>query len=246
MRILIPLPRYGFDPTESAVPWKILSQQGHEIIFCTPDAAPAAADERMVSGKGLGVWKPLLQARADALEAYLQMSQSATFQHPMHYEETNPGMADALLLPGGHDKGMREYLNSPRLQAIASHLLCSNKPIAAICHGVVLLARSKNQVGQSVPLNYRTTALLKTQEMTAYQLTRLWLADYYRTYEVTVEDEVKSHLHTPDQFISGPLAWRRDTLQNPFGFTVRDRNYLSARWPGDVHAFALQFAQMLL
>ena len=29
------------------------------------------------------------------------------------------------------------------------------------------------------------------------------------------------------------------------GFYVQDRNYLSARWPGDIHAFTLRFAQVL-
>ncbi len=28
-------------------------------------------------------------------------------------------------------------------------------------------------------------------------------------------------------------------------FVVRDGNYLSARWPGDVHTFARRFAEML-
>ncbi|HQQ81773.1 MAG TPA: type 1 glutamine amidotransferase domain-containing protein [Cyclobacteriaceae bacterium] len=245
MRILIPLPRYGFDPTESAVPWKILSQQGHDIIFSTPDGTPAAADVRMVSGKGLGVWKAVLQARADAVETYMEMSGSSSFQHPIHYHQISPDMGDALLLPGGHDKGMREYLNSPQLQALASYFLTANKPVAAICHGVVLLARSKNPMGQSVLMDYRTTALLKMQELAAFQMTRLWLGDYYRTYPETVEDEVKSNLRRPDQFISGPIPLGRDTLQRPSGFTIRDRNYLSARWPGDVYAFAMHFGQML-
>ncbi len=245
MRILIPLPRYGFDPTESAVPWSVLSQQGHTFIFCTPDAAPASADERMVTGKGLGLWRPLLQARRDAVDAYLNMSNSDAFLHPIPYQQISPDDADAMLLPGGHDKGMREYLDSPYLQAIASHFLLSNKPVAAICHGVVLLARSRNRAGQSVISDYKTTALLKSQELTAHHMTRLWLGDYYRTYPVTVEDEVKSHLRSADLFLAGPLPMGRDTLQKPSGFTVRDRNYLSARWPGDIYAFALKFGQML-
>lgn len=245
MRILIPLPRYGFDPTESSIPWKVLSRQGHTLVFCTPDAAPATADERMLTGKGLGLWRSLLQAREDAVESYREMSQSDEFQHPIHYQQISPDYADALLLSGGHDKGMREYLDSPELQAIARHFLTSSKPVAAICHGVVLLSRSRNEAGQSVLMDYKTTALLKTQELAAYYMTRLWLGDYYRTYEATVEDEVKSNLRKADQFFSGPTPMARDTLQKPSGFTVIDRNYLSARWPGDVYAFALTFGQML-
>jgi hypothetical protein len=28
-------------------------------------------------------------------------------------------------------------------------------------------------------------------------------------------------------------------------FVVRDRNYISARWPGDVHTFAKAFAELV-
>jgi hypothetical protein len=38
----------------------------------------------------------------------------------------------------------------------------------------------------------------------------------------------------------------RDTFDNERpAFVVRDRNYVSARWPGDPHTFAKRFAQML-
>ena len=37
--ILIPLPLAGFDPTETAVPWKVLSERGHKITFATPDGS---------------------------------------------------------------------------------------------------------------------------------------------------------------------------------------------------------------
>ena len=36
-RILVPLPRADFDPTEAAVPWRILVDIGHEVRFATPD-----------------------------------------------------------------------------------------------------------------------------------------------------------------------------------------------------------------
>jgi hypothetical protein len=38
----------------------------------------------------------------------------------------------------------------------------------------------------------------------------------------------------------------RDTFENERpAFVVRDGNYISARWPGDVHTFAKRFAHML-
>lgn len=51
---------------------------------------------------------------------------------------------------------------------------------------------------------------------------------------------------SPDQFISGPTPLYRDTESNwnP-GFIVRDKNYISARWPGDAHKFGHAFLNLL-
>ena len=45
---------------------------------------------------------------------------------------------------------------------------------------------------------------------------------------------------------TGPLPLRRDSAARlGVGFTVRDEEYLSARWPGDAHRFAAEFASMI-
>ena len=83
-------------------------------------------------------------------------------------------------------------------------------------------------------------------ELIAWRLTRLYLGDYYWTYPTTVEDEVRSALARPEDFIKGPLPVRRDSAARlGVGFTVRDGEYLSARWPGDAHRFAAEFAAMI-
>ncbi|MGH8738869.1 MAG: hypothetical protein ACREVC_16055, partial [Burkholderiales bacterium] len=47
-------------------------------------------------------------------------------------------------------------------------------------------------------------------------------------------------------FERGPLAILRDSPEHlERGFTVRDGNYLSARWPGDAHRFAAEYVGML-
>jgi len=86
---------------------------------------------------------------------------------------------------------------------------------------------------------------LRIQELLGYQLTRLWLKDYYLTYpEITVEDEVKSVLSDDSNFLKGSLPVFRDDYMKR-GFIVKDRNYLSARWPGDVYNFSLEFVEMI-
>ncbi|HBK71522.1 MAG TPA: hypothetical protein DDZ39_07710 [Flavobacteriaceae bacterium] len=246
--ILIPLPTYGFDPTEAVIPWQILSDNGIKITFITPDGKLAEADKIMLTGKDLGVFKSLLMARNDTADAHSKMRKDEFFCNPLSYNDVNEKDFDGILLPGGHDKGVTEYLESKTLQNLIVDFFKANKTVGAICHGVVLIARSTDSsTKKSVIYNYKTTSLLKTQELLGYQLTRLWLKDYYLTYpEITVEDEVKSVLSDDSNFLKGTLPVLRDGFNNlKRGFIVKDRNYLSARWPGDVYNFSLEFVDMI-
>jgi protease I len=244
--VLIPLPNNDFDPSEAGVPWRTLRQRGHRVAFATPAGRTANADPRMLSGEGLGLLAPFMKADRNGRSAYEDMRASEEFRHPMAYDDAVAEAHDGLVLPGGHAPGMREYLESARLQSIVSGFLERQQPVAAICHGVLLLARSRRSDGRSVLHGRRTTALTKLMELTAWALTFLHLGNYYRTYPVTVEDEVRTALATPDDFIHGPISFFRDSPSNlDAGFTVRDGNYLSARWPGDAHRFSADFTAML-
>ncbi len=247
-RILIPLSSYGLDPSETAIPWKLLSEQNFKIVFITPDGKKASTDKIMLTGEKLGIWKRVLSARKDAVESYHEMEKTEAFCNPLQYTEIQGKDFDAILLPGGHDKGVKEYLESEILQKLVVDFFSAQKPVAAICHGVVLAARSIDpDTNKSVIHNYKTTALLKSQEMLAYNMTKLWMGDYYLTYpEITVEDEVTSFLSNSNNFHKGPSPLFRDNLNHlKRGFVVKDRNYLSARWPGDAYNFSLEFIKML-
>jgi protease I len=244
--ILMPLPQSDFDPTETGVPWRVLTGLGHTITFATPAGRLSAADPRMVSGQGLGPLSPLLKADRNGRSAYDAMIASAEFQAPLAWEVLPDHDFDALLLPGGHAKGIRPYLESPLLQAAVASYFAARKPVGAICHGVLVAARSRTRSGQSILHGRKTTALLRSQEIFAWNLTRLYLGDYYRTYpETTVEDEVIQSLARPEDFQRGPTPIRRDTAKRPDGFAVVDGNYVSARWPGDAHAFANALGHLL-
>ena len=246
-KVLIPLPSYGCDPSEVAIPWKVLSQKGFEIVFATPNGHIAETDKIMLTGEKLGLMKSILAARKDAAQAFLELQKTASFRNPIKWEEINESEFDGILLPGGHDKPVKEYLESSILQDLIVQFFKEDKPVGAICHGVVLAARSIiSETQKSVLYGYKTTALLKSQELLGYQLTRLWLKDYYLTYPgLTVEDEVIAALKNTENFIKGPSPILRDTPDKmKRGFVVRDRNYISGRWPGDVYNFATEYAQL--
>ncbi len=267
-KVLIPIPARDFDPTEVAVPWKILTERGHAVAFATPDSQPGVADDIMVTGKGLPLVGALLRANAEARSAYAALLANPAFRAPRHWDDL--GAFDGLLLPGGHRaRGMRAYLESPALQAAVVGAFAAGKPVAAICHGVLLAARSLDPAtGRSVLHGRRTTALTWTLERSASALAhvfRPWDRDYYRTYVeapgqpagfMSVQAEVTRALARPEDFLDVPTdapdrkrktsGLDRDTSGDAGpAFVVRDERYVSARWPGDAHAFAVTFATVL-
>ena len=212
----------------------------------------------------------LLRASACAREAYGQMASSPTFRTPLRWVDADVMAFDGVIFPGGHRaRGMREYLESKTVQALAIAAFAANKPIGAICHGVLVLARSLNpSTGRSVLYGRKTTALTWKLERAADSLasfTRFWDPHYYRTYPdppgnppgyMSVEQEVVRALAAPADFIDVPtddpyftrktagMARDSDADQTP-AWCVRDGNYVSARWPGDAYTFADKFSRVL-
>ncbi|MGZ3794445.1 MAG: type 1 glutamine amidotransferase domain-containing protein, partial [Bdellovibrio sp.] len=131
-KVLIPIPRYGFDPTEVSVPWQYLQKAGVTTVFATPDGSIGKADVRMVEGSGLGIFKPMLKAEPSAVKVYRELENSVEFKNPIAYDQISNQEFDAVFLPGGHDKGMREYLESKFLQKTVAQFFEENKPVAAI------------------------------------------------------------------------------------------------------------------
>jgi putative intracellular protease/amidase len=276
--VLVPVPDRDFDPTEAGASWRMLTRAGIRVVFATPAGAPAAADELMLTGRGLDPWSGvpglgrtvlfgrMLRADQQARIAYAQMRQSPEFQKPVSWADATLDGIDGLLLPGGHRaRGMRGYLESDVLQRLVADAFARELQVAAICHGVLLAARSTDPAtGRSVLYGRKTTALTWALERRAWHLarvTRFWDADYYRTYReepgqpagyMSVQGEVTRALADPADFRDVPAdspdfrmqtsGLRRDARP---AFVVDDGNYLSARWPGDAYTFGQTFARKL-
>jgi protease I len=245
--ILMPIPDFDFDPSETSIPWSVFKDNNIHITFATPSGKPGKADYRMLTGKGLGILSNVLRANKDAIQKYTSMVEDEKFNNPIKYEDINSSNYSGIILPGGHAPGMKTYLESKILQNIIVSFFEENKPVGAICHGVLLVARSINEkTGKSVIYNYKTTSLLNAQELSAYYLTAIWRKNYYRTYPITVEDEVKSYLIDNKNFLKGNLGLVRDSNSNiKHSFSVLDNNYLSARWPGDAYHFSFEFLKLI-
>jgi putative intracellular protease/amidase len=243
MKILIPLPDRDFDVTEVAVPYTLFVRDGHHVLFATEEGAVPSGDPLLLRGVLFGQ----LGAAPEPKAFYAEMIQSPTFQHPQKWRELDIKEFDALFLPGGHAPGMKQYLGSSLLQQKVADFWALDRPVAAICHGPLVLARARRSDGKSLLYDRQTACLPKYMERSAYFLTAWKLGRYYRTYDAYVEDEVKSQLASPEQFQRGPRVFTArgtDSDDRPT-FVVRDRNYLSARWPGDSYRIAKSMIQLL-
>ena len=230
MRVWIPLPDTDFDTTEVAVPWKALREAGHDVVFATEGGGAAPrCDQRLIDGVLFG----RLGAKPAAIEAYRELEGSEAFTAPVPWGEIEPERFDGLVLAGGHAPGMRQYLGSAELQAKVREFWALERPVGAICHGVLVLARA------GVLAKSRTTCLTKSMEKGAYLLTSWRLGRYYRTYPAYVQDEVVAALDDPAQFDAGPIA----TYGRPW--VVEDGRYVSGRWPGDASLFAERVVALL-
>jgi putative intracellular protease/amidase len=241
----MPLPDRDFDVTEVAVPWSILTDAGHQLMFATEVAGTVpAADPRLLTGVLFGQ----LGAKPEPADMYQRLTQAPEYSETIAWADIEASEYDGLLLPGGHAPGMRQYLGSATLQAKVVEFCALDRPLGAICHGVLVLARSIDPVsGRSVLHDRRTTCLPKYMERSAYLLTAWRLGRYYRTYPAYVEDEVRSALDDAGQFERGPrvMAARGTATDDGPAFVVEDGNYVSARWPGDAYLFGRRFVAAL-
>ena len=281
--VLIPLPSADFDPTHVVVCWQVLRAAGIKVEFATQDGQPSAADGLMLNGEGLDFWGGLpllrqfkllgllLRADVEVRRGYQQLLEDQAFQQPHSFSRLRASRFAGLLLSAGHrPKSMQAYLEDPELLGFVAGFFATERPVAAIAHGVLLAARSIKSDGRSVLHGRKTTALPWGMERDAWNLTRflgrVWEPNYYRTYAElpgepeghrSVEAEVTRALARPTDFLSAPrdvpdyfrkaTGLYRDSLKDSRpAWVVCDGNYISARWAGDAHTFAQMFAERLL
>lgn len=242
-QILMPLPDHDFDVTEVAVPWKVLTRAGHHVVFATEAGATPACDPLLLSGVIFGA----LGAAKEPKAFYAEMAATPGFQKPRRWDELVASDYDALFLAGGHAPGMKQYLASTVLQEKVAQFWALERPVAAICHGTLVLARTLGPDGKSVLHEHKTTCLPKYMERSAYFLTAWKLGRYYRTYPAYVEEEVRAALGDPTQLERGPrvLSARGTDSDDKPSFVVHDRKYLSGRWPGDSYRLAKDLVALM-
>lgn len=239
-KILIILPEFDYDPTEVALPWWVWTRAGHSVVFSTESGEAAFADPITLTGEGLPLYAASLKARLEGAGAYDAMTDDPQFKKPVRWGKAAARYYDAFHFPGGHAPGMKPYCESKEVFRLAREAFAAEKPVSAICHGVLPLARAGVLKGR------KTTALTHIMEEIAVRLTEKALPGHYRTYPISVETEVRQRIGREGKFERGGLFPRYSGYSKPeAGFVVRDGHYLSARWPGDAWTLALRMDELL-
>ena len=87
MRVLLPLPDRDFDVTEVAVPWAVLREAGHEVVFATEKAGTVpAADPRLLTGVLFG----RLGAAPGARKRYYELVRAPEFGATAGWADVDP------------------------------------------------------------------------------------------------------------------------------------------------------------
>ena len=243
--VLMPLPDRDFDTTEVAVPWRLLTDAGHRVTFATERGGTAPATDPLLL---TGVVFKMLGAAREPKRFYAEMVDDPGFRAPIAWRDIDAGSYDGLVLPGGHAPGMRQYLGSEVLQQKAVDFWHTGRPVGAICHGVLVLARAIDPAtGRSVLHGRRTTCLPTYLEAAGFYSTFWRRGRYYRTYPEYVQTEVRAALAARRDFKLGrPTPLVRGTAKMDWpAFVVEDGNYVSARWPGDAYLFARELIKRL-
>ncbi len=235
MNILIALSNKDFDVTEVAIPWKAFKEKGYNVGFATQDGEQGQPDPLLLTGVIFGQ----LKAKPNAIRAFRELEKDPAYQNPSSYANIEVSHFDLIHLPGGHAKGMIPYLEDKILQQKVLAFYQQKKVIGAICHGSLILTRTKDpKTGKSIVYNRKITGLIKRLEKIAYYITAWKLGDYYRTYPQYTEDEIRSGLKNPDQFETGYLNFFKP-------FVCEDDNLITARWPEDAQLLAERLIEKL-
>ncbi|OTB00754.1 hypothetical protein M426DRAFT_323997 [Hypoxylon sp. CI-4A] len=242
-KVVIMMADYGHDPTETAVPYTAFKNAEYDIKFATENGKPPRCDKKMLEG----FTQKLLGAKKEVISMYKKMAVSDEMRHPLSWSD--PAFTldsfDLVVFPGGHEKGVRQIIESPIVHKLVLDYFPktkrpSKKVVGAVCHGVMVLSESKDASGNSVIRDCNTTSLPAKFEQAAFWGTRAILGDYYKTFgkdSANTEESVKKVLADPAQFKAS---------LNPGPFIVEDEqyNYISARYPGDAELFAEEIIKL--
>ncbi|EPY50195.1 hypothetical protein SPOG_00956 [Schizosaccharomyces cryophilus OY26] len=187
LKMCIVLPDTGYDVTQVCDSWHYFLKQGYMVHFATLTGNVAQADQRLLGG--FKSW--FFGATAETCRLYERMSTTTEFLKPLSLssESFTFNTYDLVLIPGGQDPAVLEFVQCSRLSFLLSDYipLCSrasgNHVLGTIAQGAIAVhcAAPNLQIKSTTTPLYmeRTSYLLGVSNPSAYAST-LIPADKYK------------------------------------------------------------------
>jgi putative intracellular protease/amidase len=206
----------GYWAEEFAMPYRALSEAGHEVVVATPGGRTPNVDMMSLRPSMAG-------GEQGALELEDIIRSAEVMRRPLQLSDARLEDYDAVYLPGGHGP-MQDLAVDADVGRLLTAALASGKPLAIVCHAPAAMLATRIH-GESPFKGYRVTCFTNEEEEAVGLASRCqWL----------LEDELKDKVGV--QFSRGPI-WEP--------YLVEDRNLLTGQNPHSAAALAERLLKIL-
>lgn len=204
----------GYWLEELAVPYYAFIEAGHEVTIASPNGGAAPMDPGSAADAHRNETTDRFLADAAAQEKIC---------HTVPLQQIAASDFDAVFYPGGHGP-LWDLADNSRSIAIIETMFAADKPVAAVCHGPIVLANAKAPDGKALVAGRKVTGFSNSEEA-AINLTE--------AVPNLVEDELRAK--------GGEYSRMADFEAH----AVRDGRLITGQNPASSHAIAKLFLDAL-
>ncbi|MFE9608009.1 type 1 glutamine amidotransferase domain-containing protein [Streptomyces sp. NPDC006012] len=206
----------GYWAEEFAMPYKAVTDAGHEVVVATPGGVTPNVDMMSLRPSMAGGEKGALE-----LEEIIRSAEA--MRRPLKLSDVRLEDYDAVYLPGGHGP-MSDLAYDADIGRLLTAQLASGKPLAIVCHAPASLLATRIH-GESPFKGYRVTGFTNEEEEAVGLASRApWL----------LEDELKDKVGV--EYSRGPV-WEP--------YLVEDRNLITGQNPHSAGVLADRLLDIL-
>lgn len=206
----------GYWAEEFAMPYKAITEAGHEVVVATPGGVTPNVDMMSL--------RPSMAGGEDgALELEAIIRSAEELRRPLKLSDVRLEDYDAVYLPGGHGP-MSDLAYDADAGRLLTAQLASGRPLAIVCHAPAALLSTRIR-GESPFKGYRVTGFTNDEEEAVGLASRaLWL----------LEDELKDKVGV--EYSRGPM-WEP--------YMLEDRNLITGQNPHSAAILADRLLEIL-
>ncbi|MEU4037983.1 type 1 glutamine amidotransferase domain-containing protein [Streptomyces collinus] len=206
----------GYWAEEFAMPYKAVTEAGHEVVVATPGGVTPNVDMMSLRPSMAG-------GEEGALELEEIIRSAEAMRRPLKLSDVRLEDYDAVYLPGGHGP-MSDLAYDADAGRLLTAQLASGRPLAIVCHAPASLLSTRIH-GESPFKGYRVTGFTNEEEEAVGLASRApWL----------LEDELKEQVGV--EYSRGPM-WEP--------YMVEDRNLITGQNPHSAAVLADRLLQLL-